>query len=68
MFKAEDLKKFYRIPADNRDLNYEKFFNNGNVITEKIEDYNSHNTDRLSVELIKKKLLKLDEVTRELKN
>ena len=68
MFKAQDLEKFYRIPADNRDLNYENFFDNGNVINEKIEDYNSHNTKRLSVELIKDKLLKLDVVKRELIN
>ena len=68
MFKAQDLEKFYRIPADNRDLNYENFFDNGYVINEKIEDYNSHNTKRLSVELIKDKLLKLDVVKRELIN
>lgn len=59
MIKAEDMGEFYRIPADNRDLNYNKYFIQGKEINENIEDYNSHNTDRCSVEGIKKLLLNL---------
>ncbi len=53
MMKAEDMGKFYRIPSDNRDLNYDKYFKDGNVDFENIEDYNSHNTERCNVEEIK---------------
>ena len=56
---SEEFNNYFRIPADNRDLNYENFFNNGNVITEKMEDYNSHNTSRLDVEGMKELLMKL---------
>jgi UDP-N-acetylglucosamine 4,6-dehydratase/5-epimerase len=66
MFKANELSKFYIIPADNRDLNYGKYFDNGKVLSEEIEDYNSHNTKRLNIEEIKKKLLEIDEVKNEL--
>lgn len=59
MIMAEDMGEFYRIPADNRDLNYNKYFVQGKEINESIEDYNSHNTDRLSVEGIKQLLLNL---------
>ena len=59
MNKAEDMGNFYRVPADNRDLNYNKYFTQGNENSEKIEDYNSHNTERLSVDAIKKLLLNL---------
>jgi len=62
MTKAIDLDGFYRIPADNRDLNYTKYFDQGNVKTSEIEDYNSHNTRRLSVNEVKEKLLSLDYV------
>ena len=55
---AEDLGNFYRVAADNRDLNYNKFFTEGNKTSKNIEDYNSHNTERLKqdklIELIKK--------------
>lgn len=44
MVKAEDMGDFYRIPADNRNLNYSQYFSEGTQIDEKIEDYNSHNT------------------------
>jgi UDP-N-acetylglucosamine 4,6-dehydratase len=67
MAKAEDLKNFYRVPPDNRDLNYSKFFTNGNVKTSALEDYNSHNTTRLNVEQVKEKLLSLEYVREELK-
>ncbi|KIC63427.1 polysaccharide biosynthesis protein [Chryseobacterium taiwanense] len=60
MMKAEDMGEFYRIPADNRDLNYAKYFSEGNQIETSIEDYNSHNTKREDVEGVKKLLKKLD--------
>ena len=51
---AEDMKEYYRIPADNRSLNYEKYFEKGNKKISKISDYNSSNTKQLSeIELIK---------------
>ena len=53
MMKAEDMGEFYRIPSDNRDLNYDKYFKDGNVDYENIQDYNSHNTERCDVEGIK---------------
>ena len=53
MMKAEDMGEFYRIPSDNRDLNYNKYFVEGNNTIEVMEDYNSHNTLRLDVEGIK---------------
>jgi UDP-N-acetylglucosamine 4,6-dehydratase/5-epimerase len=59
MTKAEDMGDFYRISADNRDLNYNKYFTQGNQISEAIEDYNSHNTDRCTVEDIKQLLFNL---------
>ena len=60
MLKAEDMGNFYRIPADNRDLNYAKYFSEGKEITPNIEDYNSHNTKRENVEGVKSLLQKLD--------
>lgn len=60
MVNAEDMGGYYRIPADNRNLNYQKYTNEGNADVEKIEEYNSHNTDRLDIEGMKKLLLKLD--------
>lgn len=53
MVKAEDMGDFYRIPADNRDLNYSMFFSEGEKNISTIEDYHSHNTKRLDVEGIK---------------
>jgi UDP-glucose 4-epimerase len=50
MMKAEDMGDFYRIPADNRDLNYNQYFTEGEVDMSKIEDYHSHNTEQLDVE------------------
>lgn len=63
---AQDLGGFYRVPADKRDLNYDKYFIEGDKKLSYEEDYNSHNTQRLSVEEIKKKLLKLEYVRKEL--
>ena len=59
MSKAIDMGDYYRIPCDTRDLNYDKFFTNGNEEVSKIEDYHSHNTRRLDVEGMKELLLKL---------
>ncbi|MCO6461890.1 MAG: polysaccharide biosynthesis protein [Saprospiraceae bacterium] len=59
MLHAEDMENFYRIPADNRDLNYNQYFTEGVEDIESIVDFNSHNTTRLSVEGVKKLLEKL---------
>ncbi len=59
MSKAIDMGDYYRIPCDSRDLNYDKFFTDGNEEVSKIEDYHSHNTARLDVEGMKQLLLKL---------
>ena len=59
MAKAIDMGDYYRIPCDNRDLNYDKFFNEGNKEIAKIEDYHSHNTRRLDIGGMKELLLKL---------
>jgi UDP-N-acetylglucosamine 4,6-dehydratase/5-epimerase len=63
---AEDLKNYYRIPADNRDLNYNKYFIEGSQKNQSEEDYNSSNTNQLSVNQIKEKLLNLDYIKNEL--
>ncbi len=68
MAKAIDLEGFYQVPADNRDLNYGKYFEDGNVKTSELEDYNSHNTRRLNIEEVKEKLLSLDYIQEELRN
>ena len=60
MAHAIDMGNYFRIPADNRDLNYDKYINKGTKKFEQSEDYNSHNTERLNVEKMKKLLLKLD--------
>ena len=66
MLKAEDLGGYFRIPADNRDLNYEKFFDEGEQTISQYEDYNSHNTKRLSLNEVKEALLNLDYMKNEL--
>ena len=60
MVKAVDMGNYFRVPADNRDLNYDKYVNQGNKNFEIASEYNSHNTERLDVEGMKKLLLKLD--------
>tara|TARA_B110000879_G_scaffold88807_1_gene122123 strand:- start:562 stop:1596 length:1035 start_codon:yes stop_codon:yes gene_type:complete len=60
MFVAQDQGDYYRIPADNRDLNYSQYTEVGESDLSKIEDYNSHNTRRLDVEGMESLLLKLD--------
>lgn len=57
---AEDLGDYFRVPADQRDLNYEKYIEDGNTKVVEYEDYNSHNTTRLDVDGMKKLLLKLE--------
>ena len=64
MAKAEDMGNYFRIPADNRDLNYDKYFVEGQEEVSVIEDYHSHNTTRLDVDGMKKLLLKLDFVSK----
>ena len=59
MAKAIDMGNYYRIPCDSRDLNYDKFFVEGDEKVSKVEDYHSHNTRRLDVEGMKELLLKL---------
>lgn len=66
MAKAEDMGRYYRIPADNRDLNYKKFFVEGELHLSEIDDYTSHNTERLSVQGVKDVLLKLDYIQEQL--
>lgn len=60
MAKAQDMGRYYRIPADNRDLNYKKYFVEGETHISELDDYTSHNTERLHVPSIKKLLLELE--------
>ena len=66
--KAIDLGDFYRVPADNRGLNYDKYFNNGDVKRNTLSEFNSNNTQILNVEQVKEKLLSLKYIQEELKN
>lgn len=66
MAHAEDIGGYYRIPADNRNLNYNKYFVEGETELSEAVDYNSHNTEQLDVEGIKKKLLELEYVRHEI--
>lgn len=59
MVKAEDMGEFYRIPADNRDLNYAKYFSEGKMEQSDSHDYHSHNTEQKDIEGMKELLLKL---------
>lgn len=67
MTKAEDLGGYYRIPADNRDLNYAQYFSEGKEDISFQDDYTSHNTERLDVKKLKMLLLKLDYIKEELR-
>ena len=60
MVNAVDMGGYFRIPADNRNLNYQKYVDQGNADLDSVQDYNSHNTERLDIEGMKKLLLKLD--------
>lgn len=66
MIKAEDMGEFFRIPADNRDLNYSMYFSEGEKSMAEIEDYHSHNTDRLNVDGVKTLISKLAIIRKEL--
>jgi UDP-glucose 4-epimerase len=66
MAKAIDMGGYYRIPCDNRDLNYDKFFTEGDHKVETVEEYHSHNTKRLDVEGMKELLLKLNFIREDL--
>jgi UDP-glucose 4-epimerase len=68
MIKAEDMGDFYRIPADNRDLNYDKYFSKGKEVITEIQDYNSSNTHQQDIEGMKKLLMTLDIVKDAIKN
>lgn len=68
LYRSESFEKYYRILADNRDLNYDNYFNSGKENLSILEDYNSSNTTRLDKEEMKKLLLKLDYVQEELIN
>lgn len=65
--KAEDMGDYYRVPLDDRDLNYTKYFTEGETEHIVMEDYNSHNTEQLSVKQVEELLLSLPKVTKELK-
>tara|TARA_B110000037_G_scaffold70949_1_gene85595 strand:- start:8 stop:1012 length:1005 start_codon:yes stop_codon:yes gene_type:complete len=67
MMKAEDMGAFFRIPADNRSLNYSSYFSEGEKELSSIEDYNSHNTEQKNIEGIKQLLIKLDFVQQAVK-
>lgn len=60
MARADDMDRYYRIPADDRDLNYNKYFVEGETRVSKLDDYTSHNTERLDVRRVKELLMKLD--------
>jgi len=66
MTKAEDMDRYYRIPADNRDLNYDKFILDGQLEANNVDDYTSHNTKRLSIAEIKALLNTLSYVQNEM--
>lgn len=65
--KAVDMGDFYRVPADNRDLNYDKYFKDGDVKRVSIEEFNSNNTRRLDLEETKAKIASLEYIQNELK-
>jgi UDP-glucose 4-epimerase len=66
MAKAEDMGRYYRVPADNRDLNYDKYFVEGETKISELDDYTSHNTNRLTVSEVKELLLNLDFIRKQL--
>jgi UDP-N-acetylglucosamine 4,6-dehydratase/5-epimerase len=68
MARAESLKRYYRVPADGRDLNYNKYFTSGETEISSAEDYTSHNTERLDIEGTRQLLLKLDFIQQHLKS
>ena len=65
--RAIDMGEYFRVPADGRDLNYSKYFEEGQEVITEAEEYNSHNTYRLSEEELKEMLINLFEIQEELK-
>lgn len=65
MLKAEDMGNFYRIPADNRDLNYAQYFSEGTAALNEVEDYHSHNTEQLNAEQMERLLASLPFIRKE---
>lgn len=68
MARADSLPRYYRVPADGRDLNYNKYFTAGETEVSSTEDYTSHNTERLDIEGTRQLLLKLDFIQQQLKS
>jgi len=66
MAHVQDMGSYYRIPADNRDLNYAKYFSEGEEKISHLDDYTSHNTNRLNIEQVKQLLLQLDFIKEQL--
>ena len=66
--RAEDMGNFYRVPADNRDLNYDKYFTKGDTKRATIEEFNSNNTYQLNLEETRAKIASLEYIQNELKN
>lgn len=66
MAKAQDMGSYFRVPADNRDLNYARYFSEGEEKISRQEDYTSHNTERLTVEQVKGLLVKVAFIKEEL--
>ena len=65
--KAEDMGEFYRVPSDNRDLNYDNYFSNGDAKRNTLHEFDSNNTQLLSVEEVKEKLIKLEYIQEQLR-
>ena len=65
--RSEDMGNYFRIAADDRDLNYSKFFEDGQEVITEADEYNSHNTGRLNVEEMKAMLINLPEIQDDLK-
>lgn len=68
MARAVDVGRFYRIPADDRDLNYSRYLTEGELTISQAEDYTSHNAERLNIEQVREVLLGLDYIRRELES
>ena len=66
MLKAENMGDYFRIPADNRDLNYAQYFSEGNEEVTLYDEYHSHNTDLLDINGMKTLLMKLPEINKDL--
>jgi UDP-glucose 4-epimerase len=66
--KSEDLGNYFRVPKDERNLNYEKYFDDGDKTVNIMEEYNSHNTKQLNIEEVKEKLMSIDYIKNELQN